>query len=256
MSAPGADQPADRWVAPGYLVAGMGVGAALAAMIGWSAVGQVGWGIALAVGALLVVLGSAGLVWGRGRFGARPTDAAAPGASPPFTGSTPPPVLVPPVPPTAPDVAPAPTPRPSTSIPGAYLAALGPSLDPEPADAGPDPPPIAAALPFAAMARPPSHPSAAGDADEGSPILDVELARLRARVRELDLVRPGSDPSTGAYSVSGASLEIPPSRDRSDARPVPSVGRINGDPLPAAAGPVARRSSVTPAGSETRDPSG
>ncbi|HTT35074.1 MAG TPA: hypothetical protein VMH78_04320 [Thermoplasmata archaeon] len=118
---------------------------------------------------------------------------------------------------------------PSTSIPGAYLAAIDPLASSGP-DAGPGdgPAPIAAALPFAAMARPPMGPGGGTEnADEAGLLLDVELARLRARLRDVD-EGPSAPPAPSAgprLSVSGAArtppagLALPPTPLASPASP-------------------------------------
>lgn len=95
----------------------------------------------------------------------------------------------------------------TTSIPASYVAAMYAS---PPDVAGPpdDPGPIPAALPFAALPRP-SGTREAGPA-ETPPSLDVELARLRARVHELEAGR-GLDTTPAWYAArSGASRDLSP----------------------------------------------
>lgn len=86
------------------------------------------------------------------------------------------------------DPADRPMPRPvSTSIPGAYRAAVE-ALDGAVPPAGwSDPgPPIVAALPFAALSTPPEPRAFPGEGADSSAVLEVELARLRARLREIE----------------------------------------------------------------------
>jgi hypothetical protein len=96
-------------------------------------------------------------------------------------------------------------PRPiSTSIPGAYLAAVDapatefPAWEPSP--------PIAAALPLAALPRAPGPRE--GPAEESSVVLEVELARLRARLLEIE-GETGRRPLVARLDVSGGSRTIP-----------------------------------------------
>ncbi|MCI4335597.1 MAG: hypothetical protein L3K17_00145 [Thermoplasmata archaeon] len=107
--------------------------------------------------------------------------------------------------------APAPAARaPGSSIPAAYIAAL---YNPPTADGRAlidYPEPIAAALPFAAMPRPPSQPDGPASTGGEGLSLEIELARLRTRVQELEA-------DGGAYGVpawyaarSGASSSIAP----------------------------------------------
>jgi len=94
-----------------------------------------------------------------------------------------------------------------TSIPAAYLQAL--SANPT----GPDPwsemvPPIAAALPFSPGIRRSSDPTPPWDeSSDGSereaPRLELELARLRARVRELEVPPRGVAPALVAPRIVG-----------------------------------------------------
>lgn len=102
----------------------------------------------------------------------------------------------------------APAPAPASSIPSSYVAAMyAPPADREAiADySGP----IAAALPFAAFPRP------AGSRDdraspEGLPALDVELARLRARIHELEADRDLAIAPPWFAARSGASRDLSP----------------------------------------------
>jgi hypothetical protein len=110
---------------------------------------------------------------------------------------------------------PAPLSRPiTTSIPGAYLASLGTAPPSETVPWDEPAPPIAASLPFVAMPRLAEDwsESARGAGDADSALLEVELARLRARVRELESAPSpapvGSTPSL-APSRSGASRTVP-----------------------------------------------
>ncbi|HZY93035.1 MAG TPA: hypothetical protein VFG07_09745 [Thermoplasmata archaeon] len=74
----------------------------------------------------------------------------------------------------------------SSSIPGAYLAAIE-APDSVPSAGWADPmPPIAAALPFAAMPRAPELSGRGDEQGEPTAVLEVELARLRARLREIE----------------------------------------------------------------------
>jgi hypothetical protein len=126
----------------------------------------------------------------------RAAGVAAVGASPSTSGATLTPSPSAPVEPAP--VAPEPADAPSlTSIPGAYLQALGTQRDPAAAwhEVAP---PIAAALPFAAGVQrlPPERSGSAGVPDEPAPgALELELARLRARVRELEGPRSPSVPA-------------------------------------------------------------
>ena len=103
---------------------------------------------------------------------------------------------------------------PATSIPGAYLQSLG-------ADAARDgpiwsevAPPIAAALPFSpGMQRRPDAPiwSEEVGSEPEEPRLELELARLRARVRELETPPPAVRPAPVAVaSVRGLEPPAPP----------------------------------------------
>lgn len=88
----------------------------------------------------------------------------------------------------------------STSIPGAYLAAVDSLSPPDRPTTGVEPPPIAA-LPFLALARPLDLPGSLGDAPETSAVLDVELVRLRARLEQLEA---DATRETARLTVSGA----------------------------------------------------
>ncbi len=124
--------------------------------------------------------------------------------------------------------APAPTAtRPvSTSIPGAYLAAVDALAREEHPAWSEAPPPIAAALPFAAMPRPPEGRGPSAEGSETSAVLEVELARLRARLRELEAEGPPAATNGPRLAVSGGS------RGPLTVRPTPDFPR----PGPPAAG--------------------
>lgn len=98
----------------------------------------------------------------------------------------------------------------STSIPGAYLQSVATGLDLPAAPA--DSPPIAAALPFSAGLP---RPSGSGPAGPGSPaaepeaVLELELARLRARVRELETPRQSPVAPATPAARSGAATSLP-----------------------------------------------
>jgi hypothetical protein len=84
-----------------------------------------------------------------------------------------------------------------SSIPGAYLQALGSQRDPA-AAWNEIAPPIAAALPFAPGIQPSRAERPSGespDERDTAGILELELARLRARVRELESPRPSVAPT-------------------------------------------------------------
>lgn len=252
MARPSGEPRSERTAAAGYLVAGIGIGFTAIALLGWSGAAPSAWVYAIVIGAFLLIAGSLGIAWGAPRLtSAPPVPRSSPRvAAPPEVPVAAPEPEIPWDAPMTVDASLVPA-LPSTSIPGAYLAALGPSLDAEPSDPISEPPPIAAALPFAAMARPPSTSGGGAESDESSPSLDVELARLRARVRELDLRRTAPEP--GAFAVSGGALEIPPARDRADLRPPGPVSRL-GPTASERSGPT-RRPPFAPSVPERRDPS-
>jgi hypothetical protein len=105
-----------------------------------------------------------------------------------------------------------------TSIPAAYLQSVGNGrFDTSPW--GEMSPPIAAALPFAAgIPRSPEAgrgaPGGSGEAPAPEAFLELEMARLRARVRELETRRPLSiaskRPPPTAPAVSAAEPPSPP----------------------------------------------
>jgi hypothetical protein len=113
-----------------------------------------------------------------------------------------------------------------TSIPAAYLQAL--SSDRPSADAWSEvAPPIAAALPFSPGIRRSSDPSPPWDessdaSEREAPRLELELARLRARVRELEL-----PPRSSALSVTYPRRSVGASAAKEPPKP----------PVTAAAGP-------------------
>ncbi len=102
-----------------------------------------------------------------------------------------------------------------TSIPGAYLQAADAQHDPA-LDWDTIAPPVAAPLPFAAgFQRDAPGLRAAGGAPETprDSVLEMELARLRARVRELEVRRPavlsGVSARRGASSAAAAAPRAP-----------------------------------------------
>lgn len=125
-------------------------------------------------------------------------------------------------PPAAGGFRPGPAPA-STSIPGAYLAAVTASGEVDAPD-WESSPPIAAALPLAALWPAPGPRAAGGDA-ETSALLEVELARLRARLREIEASAPSPPSAAPRLDVSGgrrgarlgATFDAP---GRPDPRPV------------------------------------
>ncbi len=124
--------------------------------------------------------------------------------------------------------APPPSSRPiSTSIPGAYLAAVDSLAREEHRALNDGPPPIAAALPFAALHRPAAS-RASEEATETSAVLEVELARLRARLRELEVKEPPSVAVGARLAVSGGA------RGPIGAQPALEIGgaRLSPTPLP------------------------
>lgn len=102
----------------------------------------------------------------------------------------------------------------SSSIPGAYLSALdstpgGPPLPLE------ESPPIAAALPLAAMPRAPVFRPGHVEEAESAAVLEVELARLRARLLEIEgpagtrtSVGPRLDVSGGSRTAVGPPMGL------------------------------------------------
>lgn len=134
----------------------------------------------------------------------------------------------------------------SSSIPGAYLAAIDTVAREELPPWGESPPPIAAALPFAAMPRPPEGRSGSAEGPETSAVLEVELARLRARLRELESEGPPAPVNGPRLGVSGGSRGLPPLRPSADlGRPTPPAAALGR--FCAGCG-----TTVTPSGSPTR----
>jgi hypothetical protein len=108
-----------------------------------------------------------------------------------------------------------------TSIPGAYLQALGAQRDPS-TEWTEVAPPIAASLPFAAgVQRPTSDRLATGSAGDhpSTGNLELELARLRARVRDLEGRRPPV-PSSGPRPGSSPTVAAAPRGPEPPAPPV------------------------------------
>ena len=113
--------------------------------------------------------------------------------------------------------APAPSGPATTSIPAAYLQSL-PSNRGERSPWGEVAPPIAAALPFAAVPRAPEGMpglgASRGETDDAhNPSLELEMARLRARVRELEARRPpvfSSSPARPTAPTSTVEAPEPP----------------------------------------------
>jgi hypothetical protein len=99
---------------------------------------------------------------------------------------------------------------PGSSIPAAYIAALYPPSAPEVGSYADFPEPIAAALPFAAMPRPAPRDGIPANAEDAGLSLDVELARLRARVQELETDRDGGSVAPWYAARSGASWSVAP----------------------------------------------
>ncbi len=134
----------------------------------------------------------------------------------------------------------------STSIPGAYLQSISPGLDLSPWPEAP--PPVVAALPFSAGV-PRSGPEGAGEGSGRAPgseaVLELELARLRARVRELESPRPAGSPFPAGTSVarSGAVTALPrPGAEPPAPSNRPSIGARGcagcGQGLPTARAPL------------------
>lgn len=99
-----------------------------------------------------------------------------------------------------------------TSIPGAYLQSLQESPGRDAAAWAEVAPPIAAALPFSAGLQPRSAapPWSEEEVEEEAPRLELELARLRARVRELESPPPVRAPPSRRPSISGPEPPAPP----------------------------------------------